>query len=198
MKSLNIMRKINVIKEKSYLIIFILCSIFSFLFIAGVFIYTVENNPIKLNINLENKIFTFVPQGWAFFTRNPREAQIVIYKKNKTNDLEEIDQRHACIGNLFGLNRNASKIMSELQLIKNKINDSLYQNTQWNYQNNIYTDISLKAFSVKNQMKKPILCGEYIVVFQKAVPWAWSKSLYKIKMPAKIIKLKISCDASKN
>jgi len=192
------MQKIKMIKEKSYIIVFMLCSIFTFLFIAGVFLYTVENNPIKLNVNLENKIFTFVPQGWAFFTRNPREAQIVLYKRNEFNKFEEIDQRHACIGNLFGLNRSASKIMSELQLIKNKTNDSLYKNTQWNYQNNIYTDVSIKAVSVKNQMKNPILCGEYIVIFQKAVPWAWCKSLYKIKMPAKIMKLNITCDARKN
>ena len=43
----------------------------------------------------------------------------------------------------------------------------------------------------------PLLCGEYLLVFQKPVPWAWSKSLKKIEMPAKIIRFKILCNESK-
>lgn len=183
---------------KSYFLTFAFCSIFTFAFISGVFLYTVRENPIKLNINLENKLFTFVPQGWAFFTRNPREAQIIIYQKKSDNRFEEISQRHSSYHNIFGLKRTASKVMSELQFVKRKINDSLYQNTMWSYQRELYSKVSLESITVQNQIKDPILCGEYLVVYQKAVPWAWSRSLDRIKMPAKIIRLNIKCNDREN
>lgn len=192
------MQRSKFLNGKSYFLTFAICSIFTFVFISGVFLYTVQENPIKLNINLENKLFTFVPQGWAFFTRNPREAQIVIYQKNTDNTFEEISQRHSSYKNLFGLKRRASKIMSELQFIKREINDSLYQNTMWSYQEKLYTKLPLSLISVQNQMKDQVLCGEYIVIYQKAVPWAWSRSLHTIKMPAKIIRLNIKCNDREN
>lgn len=198
MKLLSIMQRSKLLNGKSYYLTFAVCSIFTFVFIAGVFLYTVHENPIKLNINLENKLFTFVPQGWAFFTRNPREAQIVIYQKTADNRFEEISQRHSSHNNLFGLKRKASKILSELQFIKREINDSLYQNTMWSYQEKIYSKVPLEVVSVQNQMEDQILCGEYIVIYQKTVPWAWSRSLYRIKMPTKIIRLNILCNDREN
>lgn len=193
MKLQNTIMLINFIKQKKYIIVFSICSLTSFIFIFGVFLYSIEVNPIKLNVNLNNKIFTFVPQGWAFFTRNPREAQIILYKVSN-NRLDLIPQRHSSIENLYGLNRNASKLMAELQFIKAKLNLNLYKNTVWNYQENKFSEIPREAVMIKNQMEYQLLCGEYIVVFQKTIPWAWSKSMKKLKMPSKIIRLKIVCD----
>lgn len=181
-------------KKNKFIIVFTICFLISGLFLIGLFFNTLKDNPLKLKFSIDNEIFTFVPQGWAFFTRNPREAQIIIYKVNELNNLEEINQRHSSYLNIVGLNRRASKIMSELQFIKNKINDSLFVNTKWNYQKSNFNKIPNTTTEVKNQFKDPILCGEFVVVFQKAVPWAWSRDLYKIQMPAKIIRLKIICD----
>jgi antimicrobial peptide system SdpA family protein len=188
----------TIIKKYSYILTFSFCFSFCLFFVSGLFFYTMPDNPVKLNVNLDNNLFTFVPQGWAFFTRNPREAQIVIYKRNNMNQFEEINQRHSSFHNFFGLNRRASKIFSELQFIKSKINDTLYENSQWNYQENLRSKIPNRVINVRNQMINPILCGEYIVVYQKFVPWAWTKSLNKIQMPAKIIRLNIECDDRKN
>lgn len=180
-----------VVKDKSYILIFITFSLLTFTFIAGLFLNSIDTNPIKLKIDLNNKVFTFVPQGWAFFTRNPREAQIVLYKKTNKNKLEVINQRHSSYLNLFGLNRKAAKMIIEVAFLKEKTNDHLFQNTRWNYQGNIYSKIPSKCYKIKNQLKDSYLKGEYVIVYQKPVPWAWSKSVNKIKMPAKIIRLNI-------
>lgn len=183
-----------IINNNKFTIVFIICFLISSLFLMGMFFNTLKVNPVKLKINLDNKVFTFVPQGWAFFTRNPREAQIILYKVDEFNNLKEIKQRHSSYRNIFGLNRRASKIMSELQFIKKDVNDSLFNNTKWNYQEAILNKIPSNFIEVTNQLEEPILCGEFVVVFQKAVPWAWSRNLSKIEMPAKIIRLKIICD----
>lgn len=132
-----------------------------------------------------------MPQGWAFFTRDPREAQIVLYKKNNKGELVEVEQRHSSFSNFFGLNRKADKIMFEVALIKEKLKDSQFQNTKWNYQQKIFSKLPNKTYKVKNRLLYHNLKGQYIIIFQKPVPWAWSKSIDKIKMPAKIISLNI-------
>ena len=68
------------IRNVNYTLVFSLSSIFTIIFILGVFFNTIENNAVRLKINIQKTVFTFVPQGWAFFTRDPREAQIVLFK----------------------------------------------------------------------------------------------------------------------
>lgn len=180
------------IRNINYTVVFCLCSIFTIIFILGVFFNTIENNAVRLKMNIQKTVFTFVPQGWAFFTRDPREAQIVLYKINNKNKLIQIGQRHSSSTNLFGLNRRADKIMFEFALIKEKLKDSQFQNTRWNYQYKLFSKTPTITYTVKNRLKNPNLKGKYIIIFQKPVPWAWSKRIDKIKMPAKIIRLNIN------
>ena len=179
------------LENNKYTIVYLLSIFVTVIFISGLFFNSVTDNPIKLKLNLDNKIYTFVPQGWAFFTRSPTEAQITIYEKDNDNKFKLMKHRHSELVNFFGLDRKVSKMFGELQLIKMNIRPNLYYNTTWNYQNNKFSQIPREVNIVKNDMQNPILCGEYLVVYQKAIPWAWYTSTTKIVMPAKIIRLKI-------
>lgn len=165
----------------------------SAILIFTVFINTIPLNPVKVAIPFTKETFTFIPQGWAFFTRSPREAQVLLY--NYSNDkLVPVDHQHASFNNALGLNRKSTQIMSELQIIKAGLPDSAFITTEWNFQRNIYGEIPEQEVLVKNNMFSQILCGEYVLVFQEIVPWAWSGSINDIEMPAKAIKLNIECD----
>lgn len=186
----------NKIKKNIFSIIFFLYLIPTGILLLLMFFYFVEVNPVKFNNNIENRFFSFVPQGWAFFTRSPREAQIILYKKNdENNKYEEINQRHADIHNLFGLNRKPSKILGELQFAKSEIPQNIYFDTVFNYQTKHIIDEvkELKPYYFENKMYDPLLCGDYIVIYQKPIPWAWSKNLDNINMPCKMIKIKFLC-----
>jgi len=183
----------RLIKNNIYNLCFI-TSLFVFIFfVFSLFFYTIKVNPVKLKTELSQTAFTLLPQGWAFFTRSPREAQVLIYKSDYNKNFKEVNQRHSSYKNIFGLNRQASKMIAELQFIKKEINDTLYTKTEWNYQANNFGLIPTSVIDVKNQFKDPLLCGEYLLVFQKSIPWAWSKNIEKIKMPSKIIRIKIEC-----
>ena len=47
------------------------------------------------------------------------------------------------------------------------------------------------TINIKNSFDNPLLQGEYMLVCQKIVPWAWSKSLKRIKTPSKVIKINV-------
>ncbi len=183
---------VSFLKNNNYIIYLITSLTVSFWLIINIFLITVRGNPIEITNEVDSRVFNFIPQGWAFFTRDPREAQIAIYKIENDNILKPYPQRHSLFTNLFGLKRTSSKLLTELQLLKLKTVDSLYSDAKWNYQINIFDKIITNTFECKNEIYDPILLGNFIVVYQKPVPWAWSKSIKEIKMPAKIIRFKIN------
>lgn len=157
-----------------------------------VFTSTVQYNPIRHKYNFDKQVLRFTPQGWAFFTRSAREEQIYIYKIDG-NSLKKINQRHADLKNIIGLSRDISKIGIEIDALTNIVNIENFMNTEWNYEANLLGKIPEAFIEIKNPIYEPLLCGEYLLVFQPLVPWAWSKSKNNIKMPSKVIKLRIEC-----
>lgn len=177
----------------SYSITFLLSLIWMGGFITVVFFSSIQFNPIQKQINSKKIVYTLVPQGWAFFTRSPREAQILIYR-NEKGIFKKENHTHSSVYNLLGLSRKSSVIMSEMQLVRYEIPNKLFSNTKWNYQNNYMGYIPKEIFKFKNKVDNPILCGEYLLVLQKPIPWAWSSSILEIEMKAKIIRIKIECN----
>ena len=165
--------------------------------ITGIFYVSVSENPVRLKNHFNFKMFSFIPQGWAFFTRSPREAQIILYEMQKDGNITKYPQKHSSYKNLFGLDRKASKVIAEIQGLKLKLHDSLFINSKWRFQIVHGGEFPQKIEEIQNEIHDPILCGEYLLVFQKPVPWAWSRSIKTIEMPAKIIRLKILCDETK-
>lgn len=161
--------------------------------ITGIFYVSVSENPVRLKNHFNFKMFSFIPQGWAFFTRNPREAQIILYEIQKNGDITKYPQKHSSYKNIFGLDRKASKVIVEIQGLKLKLHDSLFINSKWRFQIAREGELPQKTVEIQNEIYDPILCGEYLMIFQKPVPWAWSKSIKTIDMPAKIIRLKVLC-----
>lgn len=181
---------VNFFKELKYTMSYILALCVSMLLIINVYFASMVESPISLTNNVNDNFSTFIPQGWAFFTRDPREAQILIYKIEK-GIIVPVEQKHSSIYNLIGINRKASKILSELQMLIYKIDKKKFVDFKWNYQTHCYDNKIIKPIKLKNEFYKPILKGEYLIIFQKPVPWAWSKSINNLKMDAKGIKINV-------
>lgn len=155
-------------------------------------INVIEYNVLSKRFENKKLIFSILPQGWAFFTRNSREGQVILYQKE--NDiLKKVPYQHNHYQFAFGLDRTTTKVYTELGLIKNKIHNNLFQEVEWNYQSDIYQkDLSaLRKVDIKSPLKKGKLKGEYLMIIQEPIPWAWSKNMDSIKMPAVAIFINI-------
>lgn len=177
----------------SYSFVFILGLVWMGVFIITVFFTSIQFNPIQNKLDSKRIVYSIVPQGWAFFTRNPREAQVLLYEI-KDNKPQKINHLHSSGCNLMGLNRRSSVYISEIQLVRAELSDSLFSDTEWNYQNSSLGYIPEKQYIVRNKVSNPLLCGEYLLVLQQPIPWAWSSKIKTMKMPAKIIRIKLICD----
>jgi antimicrobial peptide system SdpA family protein len=180
-------------KDNNYLYSFIFCAIVSLFFSYHLFFYNTRLSPVKLELNLNTKITRLFPQEWAFFNGEFRRAQVVLYKKNSANQFDRIDLHINAYSNAFGIKKQPQRILAELRYIKREVNDSLYVDTKWNYQLGILGTIPDFKVDVNNYFKAPLLCGEYLAVYQRMIPWAWLKSIDRIQMPSKVIRLNIQC-----
>ena len=105
----------------------------------------------------------FIPEGWGFFTRNPREVQHTM-EKVENNQIQIITIKNTHFTNLFGISRKSRRINLEFQRILAKI-----PNTSWDNNNTI---IRLSGF--ENQLIY-IGKGKYLVKKFTPIPWAWAK-----------------------
>lgn len=135
---------------------------------------------------------TILPQGWAFFTKDPRETNYFAYEA-RNGELVSILQPNASPENYFGFTRRTRVRGVELGGIIERI-----ANYQWvDCPNGAAADWStvdtIPAQKVINTAYDPTFCGVIYLEQKKAIPWAWSKSRQSISMPSKLIKLEVVC-----
>jgi len=148
---------------------------------------SLEYNPLSISQKESNLVFTLLPQGWGFFTRNPRELQTLIYRKtvegyvlvNKSGSEPEY---------LFGLSRISRRKNIEFGQIFSKIPDSLWIDCP---SKRISDCDPESAYNFKNQYINPFCVGDFLLISQEPIPWAWSRSYYDIKMPFKYCKIHV-------
>jgi len=99
-----------------------------------------------------------MPQGWAFFTRSPRESQIQLLKILPDGKLDKVNHYHAHYSNAFGTNRKTTMLLTQLSTVYKQIPDSLFKDSNCNIQydryfsthDSITTDIELKMSLILN------------------------------------------------
>jgi sporulation delaying protein A len=137
---------------------------------------------------------SFFPEGWGFFSKNPRDADVYIYSV-KDGDFM-LKTPSSSFENLLGLKRDARAQGAEYGILLKQLSAD---KVQWYECKNIShldcftANRGVFAIQLQNPSYTPTLCGELWIVLQAQVPWAWSgRQTY---MPLKFLKIKVSCDA---
>lgn len=144
-------------------------------------------NGVNMSLKVDKRVFCFFPQGWAFFTRSPREAQVYLLKKKDDKFVSE-NFYHSSYKNLFGLNRETTRINYELIDAYSNFSKEEFTSGFSNIQCDIIDSVPKKIHYVKNSFDNPRIQGEYIIVLQNLVPYPWIKNLKNEMMPSKSIR----------
>ena len=150
-------------------------------------ISSIEFNPMSINYENSRVIYTIMPQGWGFFTRDPREPQTLIYAR-RGNRFELVNKSNAEPEYLFGISRTSRRKNVEFGQIFSQIADSLWIKCP---SKRMIECEPPKAVHFKSFYTNPICRGEYLLVMKQPVPWAWSKSNDGIEMPFKVCKIHV-------
>jgi len=175
----------------------VLISFSSILIIFCTFFYVTLSDALPYNafssvFNSEKSIFKIFPQGWAFFTRSPREAQAKLYEIDG-DKIKEIKHYHSSYHYLLGASKENSRYVTELAYLFNKIPQERYTDAKSNIQLNNIDKIPTDTIQITNPFDNPRIIGTYILIMQELVPWAWTKNIEREMMDCKTIKMVVSC-----
>ncbi len=157
---------------------FLLCFCWFLLFIL-IIVSSVES-PLEPNFSSKKTVFTFFPQGWGFFTRNPREKIIKLYKVDNEGKVISLIKSNSAREFYFGISKKNRLVNWEISTLIPKI-----PKTNWikNQKDSLFFSKNKAKDTIINDFVKPSLRGTYIVVIQERIPQAWGEYYKKIVMP---------------
>lgn len=155
-------------------------------------------NPIKLPFEDHFDIRLLLPEGWAFFTRDPRDPRMLPYQRGADGQWTRASrtpnfQPH----NLFGIDRGGRAQGVEMGLLMEQTRQ--VDRIDCEVEPTLCLERAPVGEKIRNRSPNPTLCGEVGFVFQRAVPYAWSRTNRekspekKIIMPSKVLRLEIEC-----
>ena len=157
---------------KHILLIFGFTVIFGYLHLN--FITTLGENVMDVPKKEKTVIQFFFPQGWGFFTRNPREPHYKLYKVEEGVPVL-INYSITSSQNRFGLSRKGSRIGMELERIKS------YLPGAGTWEKSTTSLELLPLDSLEYRCTAPITTvlyiqeGNYILKEYRLNPWSWAK-----------------------
>jgi antimicrobial peptide system SdpA family protein len=155
---------------KLHQFVFVTNTAFWLVFITFVMIVALPYNPLSIRPSEERLVRSFVPEGWGFFTRNPREKDLQLYFKRDGYWVKNKSWPISSISNLGGMDRYPRAQSVELAMILKMVPDSSWRYCQQSF---IQCLNGIKPLIIKNPSPNPTLKGSICITSQSPVPWAW-------------------------
>jgi antimicrobial peptide system SdpA family protein len=132
-----------------------------------------------------------MPQGWAFFTRDPREERLHVYAETARGWVSADPGPHASWQYAMGFDRRPRVHGVELALLLAQFRQAAWQECKQNPVTCLATVET--AAMVVNTSPQPAFCGPLGIVRQVPVPWAWARATKPVTMPSQILKVDVQC-----
>jgi antimicrobial peptide system SdpA family protein len=135
----------------------------------------------------------FWPQGWAFFTKNPRSPSMLIYRKSGDGQwvIDDIG-RNGELKYAFGWRRTVRSRQLEAGFLSGLAGDSGSPCTE--KPGVCLGKAERDAIELSNPTMSPFLCGLIGLVNQEPLPWAWREAEAETTMHSRVSVYSVSCD----
>lgn len=156
--------------------------------LAIVFVSSLKTQ-IVLSEGMKTKLNTIFPEGWSFFTRNPREPLLESFNI-VDNNLVPIPLSNSSSENFFGFSRKSRVKGFEASMIVSDIPSNIWkEDTGIDYKKHINDSvINIKPKQSNTYFKK----GVYLFVLKKPIPWAWAGKNQEKYAPYSVAKVKVN------
>lgn len=148
----------------------------------------------SLPADVKFKAQVLFPEGWHFFTRDAREMQTWVYTKDDSGEwMAEPRMPNSNSYNFFGANREGRAMGVEYAMFLKDVKPANWVDYRGEVSDLLASSDTIPVTQFDSEFNHPVMCGEYLMVAQKPVPWAWSPSYERVKMPAKVTRIIINC-----
>ncbi|GGZ86760.1 hypothetical protein GCM10010329_03280 [Streptomyces spiroverticillatus] len=175
----------------------------------GVFLLYVAQVQLPKNVlalpGQDRVTFTvanLAPQGWAFFTKSARDAEVLPYGRTGEGSWGSLLLApHAAPRNAFGLDRGSRSQGIEIALLLDRASEKDWR--ECGEGGGSGPDGCLAGSDggaaappvrrVENPSPSPTLCGRVALVQEKPVPWAWRDLVPERLTPERLLTLDVTC-----
>jgi len=150
-------------------------------------------NPVALPKEGDVQARLWAPQGWKFFTRNPREDWLLPFARHSDGTWESASLGpNGRLDAYLGISRKPRAQGIEIGLLLYEVPKAM-----WDACNGDPTTClehsPIKA-TLRNRSPNPTLCGIVGFVQQRQTPWAWdARGVAPEYMPSRITKFEVRC-----
>ncbi len=130
-----------------------------------------------------------LPQGWSFFTRNPREPWRQIFRRTERG-WEQVADRQMSWQQAFGARRNSRKVGAEAAWLVEEVWAVWSEDCETNPVECL--EMAPVAEHLNNGFPAPDVCGLIGIVEQRFTPFAW-RDLDGALMPSQVMKVEVDC-----
>lgn len=145
----------------------------------------------------EERLTEITPQGWGFFTKDPQEERLTIYRMNEAQEWENFTQNNSAATNFFGMSRKARIRGLELSnLLENHgetVDAAWAECGSQNISECLQRADELKVLKVDNSYTVRTLCGPVILAQQAPNPWAYYQAGFENGNPVSMVRLDVNC-----
>jgi antimicrobial peptide system SdpA family protein len=148
-------------------------------------------NALHLPFEDEFRLQHFLPQGWAFFTRNPRYPTLSAYTRGADGAWHPVPRQKRMWPHFLNFSRRWKLTGVEIGLTLYELPAIEWQPCQHNPFHCL--DQAPESGPITNVRQSPVLCGEVGLVKQEPLPWAWSQAPDETEMPSEVIRAHVAC-----
>jgi len=149
------------------------------------------SHPTGVSELHRNQARMIIPEGWSFFTLNPRQPfpKPMRLRKNKWESAAA--GPNADLADAFGANRIRRAQGTEIALILMAVPPNGWTVCDRDPTNCL--SAAQTTYPALDAASRPSLCGPIGLVMQQPLPWAWRKAERQTIMPSKVVRLDVRC-----
>ncbi|MFD4245815.1 SdpA family antimicrobial peptide system protein [Streptomyces sp. NPDC058525] len=154
----------------------------------------VPKNVITLpgQTKVKHTVVNVAPQGWAFFTKSPRDPEVTPYEQTSSGWRGISLTPHASPHNAFGLNRESRAQGVEIAMLL-----SAAQKSDWrdctDSREACLSNAGPAARTVDNGSPDPTLCGTVGLLQERPTPYAWRDLVPESHSTERVMVLEVTC-----
>lgn len=158
-------------------------------FVAIVFQAALPASSIDESVpNARDTVRRFVPEGWAFFTKNPRDPFPRVYRLESQNRWRDATKESFARPSYFmGLDRSGRGQGPELAILMAGIPKDSWRSCE----RDPSVCLAGESETTLANTSHRTICGEIGFVIQNVLPWAW-RNLPTV-MPSKVARARVTC-----
>ncbi|HEV8701067.1 MAG TPA: SdpA family antimicrobial peptide system protein [Candidatus Polarisedimenticolia bacterium] len=166
--------------------------------IGPVLLGSLPDSPLRPSLGFRQDMIAIAPQGWAFFTRDPREPVDRVYAPLQAGpsagpEWAQVTYTNSSRRNWLGLKRDARALNVELASLLSEVDPAQWRDCPGRIETCL-RERDVPAVAVVNRSRIRALCGSILVERRPPAPWAWSRAKRPVLLDSKIARLEVRCD----